>query len=222
MRRAPTFLVILSAVGLTTGPAACGERRPDAAGGETAEAAAPAADPGRAPDPAPRAELRSYDTVFVYFDGPTPDGVTRGPLVPRARAVPDTGALTFALAELLAGPSETDTAAVGTPLYSWFSEETAGMLERVELVEGAAIVELEDLRPVIPGASSSAGSAALLRQLKATAFQFPEVRRVEFRIDGSCEAFMAWLQVGCVPIPRASFTAPEGYREAVAGEAASS
>ncbi len=56
---------------------------------------------------------------------------------------------------------------------------------------------------------------ALMRQLEATAFQFPEVRRVEFRINGSCEEFMAWLQIGCVPILRSSFAEPEGYRMAI-------
>ena len=208
----------LMAVALAVGVAAC-EARPGESAGRTDTVSTPAEDADSVrvgpadPDAAPRADLRGYDTVFVYFDAPTPDGVAMGPLVPRPRAVPDTGALTFALAELLAGPTAADQA--DGPLYTWFSGETAGMLRRVELADGVVGVEFGDFRPIIPGASSSAGSASLLRQLEATVFQFPEVRRVEFRIDGSCEAFMAWLQIGCIPIPRGSFEPPDGYRMAV-------
>ncbi len=241
MRRFIRLLAISLTVSLGAGFAACQEtedrdapadRTPSAEPVDTAAAPGPqtptsgldeAPDAPRAPrgdtvsSTAPRPDLRGYDTVFVYFDGPMPDGATMGPLLPRPRAVPDTGALTFALAELLAGPTASDTASDGMkgPLYSWFSRETEGMLLGVGLDDGVAIVEFDDFRRIIPGASSSAGSAALLRQLEATVFQFPEVRRVEFRIHGSCQAFMAWLQIGCVPIPRSGFEPPPGHRMAV-------
>lgn len=186
--------------------AAPGRRTDDSAG-----AASSAGDTVSAPA-APRSDVRGYDTVFVFFDGPSPEGRTIGPLVPLPRVVPDTDALSFALRELLEGPT---TAERARPVYTFFSRETAGTLRWVTLEDGVAIVEVEDLRPIIPGASSSAGSTSLLRQLEATVFQFPEVRRVEFRIDGSCETFMEWLQIGCVSIPRSSFEEPDGYRRAI-------
>jgi hypothetical protein len=58
-------------------------------------------------------------------------------------------------------------------------------------------VNFRDLRPVIPNASTSAGSQILLRELDATVFQFPSVRSVEYRINGSCAAFFEWLQLAC-------------------------
>ncbi|MFO7894893.1 MAG: GerMN domain-containing protein [Longimicrobiales bacterium] len=210
---APTLLAALFLASAT----ACGEadRHGSDPAADTAIPPAPAPDTATAPEPAaPTSDLRGYDTVFVYFDEPASEGGEMGPRVPRPRAVPaETDALSMALEELLKGPTRADEAT--GPLYSWFSGETAGMLRRVTLTDGFAVVEFEDLRPVIPNASTSAGSTMLLGQLEATVFQFPEVRRVEFRIDGSCEAFMAWLQRGCVPLPRSDFTPPPGYRRAV-------
>lgn len=181
-----------------------------------AEAGSPEPDrPPAPPEPeAPVSDLPGYDTVFVYYQTPAPAGEVTGPQVPLPRAVPaDTDALSFALEELLAGPSAAEEAQ-GT-YFTWFSDETAGMVRWVTLEDGMAVVELGDLRSIIPNASSSAGSAMLMQQLEATVFQFPDVRRVEFRIDGSCDAFMAWLQIGCVPIRRGGFTPPGGYRMAV-------
>ena len=70
------------------------------------------------------------------------------------------------------------------------------MLRGVTITEGHAVVDFDDLRPVIPNASSSAGSERLLAQLDATVFQFSSVESVEYRINGDCEAFNEWLQFG--------------------------
>jgi hypothetical protein len=137
---------------------------------------------------------RDRTTVGVWFTGP--DGTS---LVRVERTVPRTTAvLRAALEQLLAGPTSTERAA---GLRSWFSGATAGMLRDVALSPtGAATVDLGDLRGVIPGASSSAGSDLLLRQLDATVFQFPSVTSVVYRIAANCEAFTEWLQYGgCVP-----------------------
>jgi spore germination protein GerM len=111
--------------------------------------------------------------------------------------------LTATLAELLRGPTPEERAA---GLTSWFSSETAGMLNGVRLdAEGRAIVDLADVRDVIPGASSSAGSATLLGELNGTLAQFDAVQEVEYRLDGSCERFWNFLQRDCeiVRFPRA-------------------
>lgn len=113
---------------------------------------------------------------------------------PVYRAVPKSPAvLRASLEALLAGLTPAERAG---SLGSWFSEETEGMLRGVTITEGHAVVDFDDLRPVIPNASSSAGSARLLAQLDATVFQFRSVESVEYRINGDCEAFNEWLQFG--------------------------
>lgn len=127
-------------------------------------------------------------------------GVDGSPL-PTYRLVPASAAtLRASLEQLLSGPTAPESAA---GLQSWFSPATAGMLAGVTVQDGRAVVDFHDLRAVIPNASSSAGSAMLLSQLDATVFQFPSVSSVVYRIDGDCQAFTEWLQMGgCTPRTR--------------------
>ena len=121
--------------------------------------------------------------------------VEDGALRPVYRLVPESPqVLRASLDALLAGLTEAERDASHS---SWFSAETAGMLRAVTIDDaGHAAVDFDDLRPVIPNASSSAGSARLLAQLDATVFQFRGVESVEYRIEGSCEVFNEWLQYG--------------------------
>lgn len=139
--------------------------------------------------------------VTVYFSC----GVDTTP-VPTYRLVPATTAvLRASLGQLLAGPTAPEQSA---GLTSWFSAKTAGMLASVSLAGGSATVDFHDLRTVISGASSSAGSHLLLAQLDATVFHFSSVTSVTYRIDGSCETFSEWLQLGgCVTHTRATSAA---------------
>jgi hypothetical protein len=125
-----------------------------------------------------------------------------------SRSVADTApALTLALHALLRGPNDEERA---RGISSWFSAETADLLRTVEIdADGHATVDFTGLPDVIPGASSSAGSAQLLESLRRTTFQFPDVQSAEYRLDGSCEAFWNWLQRGCT-IVRRSDTGPDG------------
>lgn len=108
--------------------------------------------------------------------------------------------LRAALEQLLAGPTRGEADA---GLDSWFSSSTATMLADVTVRDGHAVVDFHDLRTVIPNASSSAGSRVLLSQLDATVFQFSTVSSVIYRIEGDCEAFNEWLQLGgCEPRTR--------------------
>lgn len=114
--------------------------------------------------------------------------------------------LRHALEQLLRGP--TAQPPVGDH-HSWFSAETAGTLRSVAVDStGHATVDFHDLRPLIPNASSSAGSASLLDELNSTVFQFPDIRSVEYRMDGSCARFWEWLQYGCHNVERDSVAAP--------------
>jgi hypothetical protein len=144
------------------------------------------------PAPQPAAGQTAIKVFYSCGD------VGRGP-VAITRVVPKTtSVLRAAVGSLLEGPSAEERAAGFT---SFFSSETAGMVKGVNLsAAGAATVDFADLRPVIPNASASAGSAMLLAQLDATVFQFASVRSVVYRIDGDCEAFTEWLQIGgCEP-----------------------
>jgi spore germination protein GerM len=130
--------------------------------------------------------------VKVFFDNDAEGaGVA---LVPVYRVVPRTAAvLRASLDALVAGPTAAEGAA---GISSWFSVQTAGMVRSVALRDGHAVIDFDDLRTVISGASSSAGSARLLAELDATVFQFRAVESIEYRLLGDCEAFTEWLQSG--------------------------
>lgn len=100
---------------------------------------------------------------------------------------------------LVAGPTTRENV---EGAVSMFSNETAGMLRSVELSNGLLTVDFEDLRPVIPNASTSCGHLSLIAQLNGTAFQFPEVERVTYQIEGNCHTFFNWLQRECHQYPR--------------------
>jgi len=155
--------------------------------------------PGDAPRPEPAAPAAGAEAeapqVRVYFtEHERPRAVTR--IVPQG-ADP----LRFALGELLRGP-EAEESADG--MFSFFSPATAGLLRSVSVdLDGRAIVDFQErLRALIPNASTSAGSAALLGELDSTVFQFSEVRSVEYRLGGSCDAFWNWLQRDCAVVTR--------------------
>ena len=110
--------------------------------------------------------------------------------------------LRTALEQLLRGPSAQPQSG---DTRSWFSAKTADALRSVSLDSaGNASVDFHDLRPLIPNASSSAGSASLLDELNTTVFQFPEIRSVEYRMEGSCDRFWQWLQYACHSVMRDS------------------
>lgn len=121
--------------------------------------------------------------------------------VPRdARAADLVSRLDAAMRGLVGGPTEAERAAGYT---SFFSEATEHAVRGVAIGgDGTAIVDLEDIRPFMNNASTSAGAASLLSQLNATVFQIEEVTAVEYRIEGSCAAFWEWLQGSCTVVER--------------------
>jgi spore germination protein GerM len=151
-------------------------------------------DPGQPTPPENGTDQTGTLTVRVHFTrDEEPEPVERE--IQRAP-----GVLRSALEAQLRGPTAAERAA---GLFSWFSERTAGMLRDVRLDEaGRAIVDFHDFTRTISGASSSAGSRILLNELNHTVFQFESVRSVEYRIDGSCDAFWNWLQAECTVVPR--------------------
>ena len=128
--------------------------------------------------------LRIFLTEFV-------DG-TPGRLVEVERTVPrTTGVLRASLVALLDGPTDEEAA---RGLGSWFAADAGGAVEDVNLSEGRATVRLSsrlaESLPAPPG-------DAVIAELNATVFQFANVDVVRYELDGSCEAFDAWLGRGC-------------------------
>jgi spore germination protein GerM len=116
-----------------------------------------------------------------------------GQVFPVMREITDEDHVRGALTQLLAGPTAQERA---QGYSSWFSAATADLLLAVRVSDGEAVVDLDPRLPrVIPNASTSAGSTALLAELDATLLQFPEVTATRYRLDGDEAAFAEWLQL---------------------------
>jgi len=105
-----------------------------------------------------------------------------------------------AFRNLVAGPTGEEAARGADAIV--FSVETSGTVQSVTLDNGLLSVDFSDFREVIANASTSCGSMSLLSQLNTTAFQFEEVERVRYLIEGSCDAFSNWLQRECMEYTR--------------------
>ncbi|TVP75532.1 MAG: hypothetical protein EA352_08065 [Gemmatimonadales bacterium] len=138
----------------------------------------PAPEPGDARDALPRARLEG--ALQALLEGPSPEEVEAG-LVSMLPSIPPD-----------AEPPDADPPA----------SQPRVLLAAVEVREGLATVSLSGLREAAPNASSSAGSRALLLQLNGTAFAVEGVERVRWELDGSCEAFWAFLQRSCQVVER--------------------
>jgi spore germination protein GerM len=100
-----------------------------------------------------------------------------------------------ALQELFRGPTPKERA---EGYRSWFSEDTRAILKDVRIEGRTAYVDLHDLRQLIPGATSSCGSAEFFAQVEATLKQFPTVERVVLAIEGQPRLFYDWMELECV------------------------
>ena len=131
-------------------------------------------------------------TVSLYFANEAMGDVCTEAF-PVDREVTGEDTLEATLLALLAGPTEDELA---DGYSSWFSDETADLLESVTVEDGRALVSFDpSLRDVIPNASSSCGSGALLGQLDRTLTQFPEVDEAWYSLGGDRDAFYEWLQM---------------------------
>ncbi len=146
--------------------------------------------------PTPTASAATM-TVTLYFGSSilNPGSLDCAKVYAVHRAVPESAdRLTATMKQLLAGPSATEAAQGYT---SWFSPATAGALVRAKVSGGKAYVNLTDIRTIIPNASTSCGSEALLAQLGTTAGQAAMAPQVRYAISGQPKPFWEWLQMGC-------------------------
>lgn len=194
------ILVVLAAITVACGQA--GDDSPPDASGDTAvdrESDGTATGDETASDDTAQTGAASgfpppVSQVTIHFSrGDSTVAVSR-------RVHTDSAGLEGALRALLRGPAAGERDA---GMDSWFSAATAGSLRSATVdADGRAVVDFTDLRAIIPNASTSAGSAMLLRELNATVFEHPVVQSVEYRIEGSCDLFGEWLQYGCVTVTR--------------------
>jgi hypothetical protein len=166
------------------------------------------------------AACREEEPAFGELDGsppvpdhcdvpPPPEGVTTVQVVYSCdespvgswRPVPAGTADTirFALDALLEGPTTNEEE---SGLASFFSYETAGMINDVAVRDGVAFIDFQDFSAVIPNASTSAGSRQLLDQIAGTIFQFDHIREAQIGFNSSCDAFWNWLQRDCQRLTR--------------------
>lgn len=154
--------------------------------------------PAPEPEPvAPPEEPAPTISLAVYFGNTelNPEMEDCSLVFPVEREVPRTqGVARAVLSELFTGPTEEEKE---QGYVSFFSQETADILKNVHIENDTAYVDLEDIRSIIPNASSSCGSAQLMAEIETTLKQFITVERVILAIDSDPETFYEWIQVGC-------------------------
>ncbi len=143
------------------------------------------------PAPEPTVGSVVVDVYLLCWDE-VEDDLPRS--VPVPRVVPATEDLEPALVvrSLLSG-IQPDEEARG--LSSWFSEDTAGRLNRVALADGILTVNFAEF--AINNASTSSGSRSFLTQIGDNLFQYPEVAALWLEFDGDCGAFWGSMESGC-------------------------
>lgn len=187
--RGASVLLAVVVIGCSGEPAT-----PDPAGSPSVAPSSVAASPTVAPTPgsSPSTSAPDATTTVQVFLSNSERGDPCEEVFGVPRQVPAAAPLRGALEALLAGPTPGEVeAAYG----GWFTAETAGMLRSVRVEDGIALVDLDPRLPeVIPNASSSCGSTALLAALDATVMQFPDVEEGRYGLDGDRVAFYSWLQ----------------------------
>ncbi|MCM4084415.1 Gmad2 immunoglobulin-like domain-containing protein [Paractinoplanes hotanensis] len=168
--------------------------RSSGSGDTTATPVAPPASSDTGPSgrsSSPSAPKPATMTVTVYFHRGQNTDPTK--VVAVQRTVPKSAKVgTASLKQLLAGPTEVERS---SGYWSFFSAKTAGTLRTLRIGDGVARADFRDLRAIIPNASSSHGSAALLAELDHTLKQFRSVRSTVYSLDGDVAAFYEWLQL---------------------------
>ncbi len=102
--------------------------------------------------------------------------------------------LVKSLQELFKGPTPSE---IEQGYTSFFSADTADILTELKIENGTVYLNLKDIRPLIPNASTSCGSQSLLAQIEETIKHTREFDRVIITIDKSAQTFYDWIQFGC-------------------------
>lgn len=147
-------------------------------------------------------ESEGTTVLRVFFPCGSADLATGGTYV--YRVVPATElVLTMTMREMVAG-LEDEEAQLGfrTPLPA----SADGTFQGVSIVDGTAYLEFGSGDIMPPGVATIEGAQVFLSTLNANVFQFSTINTVEYRLNGSCDAF--WQRLGaeeCDPITRAEW-----------------
>lgn len=89
---------------------------------------------------------------------------------------------------------------------SFLSERTALMVRNVEMDGSRLIVDFHPFvrSPEVSNVSTSTGGMIFNTILNANLFQYPEVEEIEYRVDGSCDAYWAIFEGDCFIHTRAT------------------
>jgi hypothetical protein len=151
----------------------------------------------------PQAGQADINVVFACGG----DGITPGEYHALQRLVPwgsgqPIERITWTLQSLLSGPNEEERSAGFT---SFFDFATAEALNDVTLIDNHVVADFNEAI-VVGNASTSTGSVLFNAELRANLFVHPEVDSVEFRLNGSCEAWSELFESdGCQVITRADW-----------------
>lgn len=197
MKHGPIGRIVVLVLSMTVVAAACGDD--DTATTSTTQQASSATTVAPSTTSASTStvpeETQSVSVFFSVGDGSDCAQVDR---FERQVGVAD-DAIRAAFERLVAGPTDAEEE-IGAS--SFFSADSAETVRNVTLQDGLLVVDFADLRPLMPNASTSCGSEALLAQLNTTAFQLPDVLSVRYEIAGDCNAFANWLQRECQEFER--------------------
>jgi hypothetical protein len=167
----------------------------------------PAAEP--AAEPPPDTEPV---TVEVFFTNEQL-GDPCGEVFPVTRTVAADDPIRGTLEALLAGPTATE---IDAGYGGWFTAATADALLDVEVTDGTVHVTFTDLRGMIPNASTSCGSSALLAMLDTTLLALDGITATRYALADQT-AFSGWLQLADPdapePEPPGEATDPERANE---------
>jgi hypothetical protein len=137
----------------------------------------------------------------VYFPCGSNDLAIGGTYVYRAVAPTDL-VLTTTLREMTKGP-DTDELALG--FKSPLPDSADGSFLGLSIVDGTAYIEFNGTDIFPDGVDTAEGAQIFLSTLNANVFQFTSIREVEYRLNGSCDAFWQQLGSGCESITRADW-----------------
>ena len=101
----------------------------------------------------------------------------------------DGGILTATMDAFVAGPNALQRA---DGFRSLFSAATADAILSVNSLEGSVVVDLRDLGP-LPSLTDPANAASFVADLNNTMFQHDDVLAIDYRVEGSCDRFWAYL-----------------------------
>ena len=140
----------------------------------------------------------------VYYPCGSTDLAIGGTFVYRAVAPTDL-VLTTTLREMTKGP-DADEAALG--FKSPLPDSADGSFLGLSIVDGTAYIEFASTDIFPDGVATAEGAQIFLSTLNANVFQFTSIREVEYRINGSCDAFWQQLGSGCAVIARSAWLSP--------------